>query len=684
MDELQKYELEALLEELSGYRGKHTELITSFIPAGASLVQTKKQLEDERGTATNIKSSTTRKNVINALELAVRKLQEIGTTPENGLAVFSGLVTMEDGRESLECWAIEPPKKLNTKIYRCDQTFVLGPLQGMVESDDVYGLLIIELNEASIGILDGTNIKLLKKINSGVPGQHKTGGQCLSPDTLIMKESGEIIPIDEVDDSSVIISENFEKEVSENTRVVAKWGNRKELFEITTCYPSITIKASIDHTFFVRTNTGMQEKSLSDIKEGDYLVIPEKVDIQGKTIKLDSKQYYNSFTVKLAGRVLIKERREKKELTQKDLAKRINLTEGSISRYERGASRISRRKLIKLCGELNIDYKMFINKYAEEYKCKDIVLPNKIDKKFAQTLGYFVGDGAIEHDRLSFFEGREDLSYYYKKLFDNLFNIDTNHSFRRDKNYYQLRIGSRPLARLIEEEFPEAIGSLVSEIPEKILRSPNNIVAAFVSGLFDADGYASSNRVAIGLNNEKIIRQLQLSLLRFGIISSVLEYDNRKNPYSDNIRYTLVIDDLESIKKFEKFMNFNADDKRLKVRDIIRNRSSRSKVRQVAISGEEVAKVIRSYGITTSQFSCSSFFGGRRQMSKSVFKEKIIDRVTNKELKEKLEKFYISNIIPVKISSIKSLGVSDTVDIETKSHSFIANGIVLRVQCYSL
>jgi len=177
MNELQKYELEAFIEELEGYRGKHTELITALIPAGSSLIQMKNQLENERGTAANIKSSTTRKNVINALELAIRKLKEIGTTPENGLAIFSGLVTDKEEKEVLNVWAIEPPKILNVRTYRCDQTFLLGPLKDMLESDAVYGLLVIELNEASIGILDGNNIKLLKHVYSGVPGQHKTGGQ---------------------------------------------------------------------------------------------------------------------------------------------------------------------------------------------------------------------------------------------------------------------------------------------------------------------------------------------------------------------------------------------------------------------------------------------------------------------------------------------------------------------------
>lgn len=177
MTESQKYDLEVLIEELESYRGRHTEFITVLIPAGATLTQTTKQLEDEKGTATNIKSSGTRKNVINSLERAIRKMKEIGRTPENGLAVFSGNVTHPDGSESLEVWAIEPPKKLNIKIYRCDQTFVLEPLKEMLETDEVYGLMIIERNEATIGMLDGKHIKQLQHMTSGVPGKTKCGGQ---------------------------------------------------------------------------------------------------------------------------------------------------------------------------------------------------------------------------------------------------------------------------------------------------------------------------------------------------------------------------------------------------------------------------------------------------------------------------------------------------------------------------
>ncbi len=177
MNETQQYELEALVEELEGYRGRHTEFITVYIPAGFDKNKVAKQLDDEKGTATNIKSNTTRKNVINALEKAHRTLKEMKQTPTNGLALFAGNVSDTEGREDLKAWAIEPPKPMKIRLYRCDQTFVLEPLQEMLQTDEVYGLLIIERKEASIGILEGKSIKSLQHMTSGIPGKVRAGGQ---------------------------------------------------------------------------------------------------------------------------------------------------------------------------------------------------------------------------------------------------------------------------------------------------------------------------------------------------------------------------------------------------------------------------------------------------------------------------------------------------------------------------
>lgn len=177
LEPISKYELELLLEELESYRGRHTEFITVYVPAGFTLTQVTKQLEDEKGTATNIKSNTTRKNVILSLEKCIRRLKDIERTPENGIVLFAGNVADAEGKEDLQVWTIVPPKPMKMRVYRCDQTFVLEPLQDMLVTDEVYGLLVIERNEASIGILEGKNVRQLSNFTSGIPGKTKAGGQ---------------------------------------------------------------------------------------------------------------------------------------------------------------------------------------------------------------------------------------------------------------------------------------------------------------------------------------------------------------------------------------------------------------------------------------------------------------------------------------------------------------------------
>jgi peptide chain release factor subunit 1 len=178
MDDAQKYELEETLKELEGYRGRHTELISVLIPAGFNINNVVKQIDTEKGTADNIKSKNTRKAVLDALERISRQLKLIGQKlPPNGLALYAGNVSTVEGQEDIQLWAIEPPKPLKIRIYRCDQTFVVEPLKEMMETDEVYGLLIIERKEATIGVLEGRSIKVLHTMTSGVPSKQRSGGQ---------------------------------------------------------------------------------------------------------------------------------------------------------------------------------------------------------------------------------------------------------------------------------------------------------------------------------------------------------------------------------------------------------------------------------------------------------------------------------------------------------------------------
>ncbi len=174
---LTKQELEELIEELQNLKGRHTEFITVYIPAGGNINVVARQIEAEKGTATNIKSKSTRKNVLDALETISRELKLYKKTPENGVAIFCGNISEKQGQQNIKLWIIEPPQPLKTRLYRCDQTFVLGPLKDMVEVEEVYGLVVLDRKEATIGLLEGKQIKVLRKMTSGVPGKVRAGGQ---------------------------------------------------------------------------------------------------------------------------------------------------------------------------------------------------------------------------------------------------------------------------------------------------------------------------------------------------------------------------------------------------------------------------------------------------------------------------------------------------------------------------
>jgi len=177
LTEQQRHKLKKFIKDLSSHKGRHTNLVSVYIPQGYDIVKIIQHLEQESGTATNIKDATTRKNVIDALEKMIQHLKLFKKTPDNGLAAFSGNIAAQQGKQDFEVWSIEPPIPLNTRIYRCDKTFVLDLLEDMLDTKEVYGLIVLDRRDANIAYLKGKTIVPLQKTHSEVPGKFKAGGQ---------------------------------------------------------------------------------------------------------------------------------------------------------------------------------------------------------------------------------------------------------------------------------------------------------------------------------------------------------------------------------------------------------------------------------------------------------------------------------------------------------------------------
>ncbi len=173
----ERIKLKKLIKQLKSYRGRHTELVSVYVPPGFELSKIIQSLADEQGTATNIKDQKTSKSVISALERMIRTLKTFDNTPTNGLAIFSGNVSDRDNIQDFQVFWIEPPEPVNLKLYRCDQKFIVDPLEELAANETVYGLVAIDKSEATVGLLIGSTIKVVRSLNSTVPGKFKTGGQ---------------------------------------------------------------------------------------------------------------------------------------------------------------------------------------------------------------------------------------------------------------------------------------------------------------------------------------------------------------------------------------------------------------------------------------------------------------------------------------------------------------------------
>ena len=356
------HKLKRFVRSLEQYRGRHTELVSVYIPEGYDLTKIITQLQQEQGTAENIKDKNTRTNVIDSLEKMIRHLKLFKKNPENGLAVFSGNVSEREDKTVIEVFSIEPPRPLKMKLYRCDQTFLLDPLKEMMEHKETYGLVIVDRNEATIGILRGSVVTMSKHLTSGVPGKTRAGGQCSILGTLVQSSSGHITKIEDCKDYQILKSANFKTNSLIDSPIIDKWvAHKSKAFKIITKSPQLVNECSGDHVFFVLSPDGIIEKPAEELKKGSYLMMPEKIKIKGKKQNINSKKYYNSFVLTSKGRKILETNRKTNGFSQKQLSQKIGMTQTAISFYEIGKIDIGAKALKKLCDGLNIDYGKFID-----------------------------------------------------------------------------------------------------------------------------------------------------------------------------------------------------------------------------------------------------------------------------------------------------------------------------------
>ncbi len=177
MSDMDKYKFRRALEEIERAEGRGTELVSVYIPPNRPVFDVTNYLRGEISQSSNIKSASTRKHVQQAIESCISRIKGYRMPPPNGLVVFAGHKQIGADQTEMVAFVLEPPESVASFLYRCDSKFYTEPLHEMMTEKDLYGLVVIDRSEATIGLLRGKRIEVLKNMQSLVPSKHRMGGQ---------------------------------------------------------------------------------------------------------------------------------------------------------------------------------------------------------------------------------------------------------------------------------------------------------------------------------------------------------------------------------------------------------------------------------------------------------------------------------------------------------------------------
>jgi|Transcript_5233 peptide chain release factor subunit 1 len=175
--EVEKWKIKQLIKNLQSARGNGTSMITLMLTPKDQIALMTKKLNEEHGTAQNIKSHVNKLSVLTAITSVLQRLKLYNRVPPNGLIIYSGTVMTDDNKEKKITMDMEPFKPVPRTMYMCDNKFHTEALAEMLESDDKFGFIVMDGNGALFGTLSGSTREILHKFSVELPKKHGRGGQ---------------------------------------------------------------------------------------------------------------------------------------------------------------------------------------------------------------------------------------------------------------------------------------------------------------------------------------------------------------------------------------------------------------------------------------------------------------------------------------------------------------------------
>ena len=248
----------------------------------------------------------------------------------------------------------------------------------------------------------------------------------------------------------------------------------------------------------------------------------------------------------------------------------------------------------------------------------NIIFPKILCEKLSNIVGMTIGDGRFyqcsnDHLKSGFITNDDQLmDLFYNQMYD-LFHIHLHAKNEGDEcNKWRAGYGMETVVEWLVKTFNinDDINhnSLNSLIPEIIMISPKNVIASFLRGLFDINGYVDEKgNIGYTTTSKVLANQVHEILLKFGIISK-LRYRQSKNLNFQN-KYTILISGINSNLFFNE-IGFNLKRKKIKLYNTIINKKRRKKINHNMIVVDIKHDIGEVYDFTvnnTHQYRSSAF-----------------------------------------------------------------------------
>ena len=222
------------------------------------------------------------------------------------------------------------------------------------------------------------------------------------------------------------------------------------------------------------------------------------------------------------------------------------LKEGDFIALQRGQKMFGDQTAIGFCYQAN----------KNDLSLKSVII-EKLTDEFAYLIGLIVGDGCLTiKNRILLSTTDESI----KSAFYDFAARCGLHAFTNgEKN---LVIASSQFYQMLLHLGLSDGKAKTKCVPKTLLIAPQEIVSAFLSGLFDADGTVEKRdgNIVFSSISEKLVNQVQIILLNFGIVAIK---SNKRGTYLGNPHFSFILTiSGEEAEKFDELIGFRLERKR--------------------------------------------------------------------------------------------------------------------------